>query len=308
MQPDAKRFTISIAMATYNGARFLTEQLASFVAQERLPDELVVCDDGSTDATMEILQDFAASAPFSVRVERNDRNLGFARNFEKAISLCNGDLIFLSDQDDYWLPIKLARVEEEFIADSRVMVTINDMIISDAELKHNSVTQLGNIRAGGLDERTFIAGCCIALRKTAFRFIYPIPTEIFAHDRWISDLFVALNARRLIDSPLQLYRRHGSNETNWVYNDPRGVNLARVVANGAFVSPISAWETQLSRIDAMKDRVVSGRETLESLGLGSCSKDALAFFDRQRSSYAALLQNSDRRGFTSRIHAVRRVA
>ncbi len=98
--PQPGRLRISIAMCTYNGARFLPEQLASFAAQERLPDELVVCDDGSTDATMEILQDFAATALFEVRVERNPQNLGFVRNFEKTLSLCTGDIVFLSDQDD----------------------------------------------------------------------------------------------------------------------------------------------------------------------------------------------------------------
>ena len=110
------RPTISIALASYNGARYVREQLDSFAAQRRLPDELVVCDDGSTDDTAEQVERFAEGAPFEVRLERNARTLTTTPNFEKAISLCRGDLIFLSDQDDVWLPEKLAEMALHFEA------------------------------------------------------------------------------------------------------------------------------------------------------------------------------------------------
>jgi len=93
---------ISIAMAVYNGDRFIGEQLESFVRQTRLPDELVVSDNASTDRTVEIVRDFARRAPFKVRLVINDRNLGAAKNFERAITECTGDVIFLSDCDDVW--------------------------------------------------------------------------------------------------------------------------------------------------------------------------------------------------------------
>lgn len=98
---------ISIAMATYNGAKYLQEQLDSFVTQTRQPDELVVCDDGSSDATVEILRHFAAGAPFAVEIHENEVNLSHAKNFEKALSLCGGDVIFFSDQDEVWFPEKV---------------------------------------------------------------------------------------------------------------------------------------------------------------------------------------------------------
>ncbi len=91
--------------------RCLEPQLASLLAQTRLPDELVACDDGSTDGTVSILEAFARRAPFPVRIERNDVRLRSTRNFEKAIGLCTGDLIATSDQDDVWLPEKLALCE-----------------------------------------------------------------------------------------------------------------------------------------------------------------------------------------------------
>lgn len=98
---------MSIAMATYNGARYLREQLDSFAAQTRLPDELVVCDDGSSDDTLNILEEFARTAPFQVRIFRNDVNLGYAQNFARALERCVGDLVFLSDHDNVWFEDKI---------------------------------------------------------------------------------------------------------------------------------------------------------------------------------------------------------
>ena|SRR2546421_3140447 len=90
-----------VAMCTYNGARHVREQLESFAAQTRLPaDELVICDDCSTDQTINILPDFGAGASFPVHIQVNKFNLGSTKNFEQAISFCHGDLIALSDQDD----------------------------------------------------------------------------------------------------------------------------------------------------------------------------------------------------------------
>ena len=87
-------------MGTYNGGPYLREQLDSIAAQTHLPDELVVCDDDSTDRTVAILEDFAATAPFPVRVYVNPKNLGTAKNFERAIGLATGEVIALADQDD----------------------------------------------------------------------------------------------------------------------------------------------------------------------------------------------------------------
>ena len=104
----------SVAMCTYNGAKYLEEQLRSLLAQQRLPDEVVICDDGSTDGTIALLEQFVANPLIPVRLFRNPVNLGFSRNFAQAIRLCQGDLIALADQDDIWYPEKLRRLEESF--------------------------------------------------------------------------------------------------------------------------------------------------------------------------------------------------
>ena len=102
----------SVAMCTCNGAAFLGEQLESIAAGERLPDEMVVCDDRSTDGTTAILRRFSERAPFPVRLTRNEHRLGSCRNFAKAIGQCRGRLILLADQDDVWAPGKLRRLTE----------------------------------------------------------------------------------------------------------------------------------------------------------------------------------------------------
>lgn len=104
--------TISIAMATYNGARFIRRQLDSYSTQTLLPTELIVCDDGSTDATLDIVNSFTRSAPFPVLIAINPVRLGYTANFLKAAQMCRGELIAFSDQDDEWLPGKLARINE----------------------------------------------------------------------------------------------------------------------------------------------------------------------------------------------------
>ena len=105
---------ISIAMCTYNGAQYLQKQLDSFASQTYPAYELIVCDDGSTDDTLALIESFAGKVTFPVRVFKNELNLGSTRNFEKAIGICVGDLIALSDQDDEWYPDKLARMHRLF--------------------------------------------------------------------------------------------------------------------------------------------------------------------------------------------------
>src|SRR6266849_8380108 len=99
---------VSVALCTYNGARYLTPQLASILSQTLSPDELVICDDGSEDGTLDLLRAFSQTARFAVRIFENQHaRLGSTKNFEKAIELCTGDLIALADQDDVWRPHKL---------------------------------------------------------------------------------------------------------------------------------------------------------------------------------------------------------
>ena len=93
---------ISIAMTTFNGESFLKDQLESISNQTYLPDELIISDDCSSDNTIKIIENFIDRAPYEIRLIKNIKNNGFTKNFEIALNACQGDIIFLADQDDYW--------------------------------------------------------------------------------------------------------------------------------------------------------------------------------------------------------------
>ncbi|MCE2566123.1 glycosyltransferase [Komagataeibacter sp. FNDCF1] len=122
---------ISVVMATYNGATHIREQLDSLAAQTCLPVELIITDDGSTDATLDIAADFARTAPFPVRIHRNPVRLGYKGNFMHAVSLASGDLISFCDQDDFWKPDNLAKVRDAFANDPDVMMVFHNARLVD---------------------------------------------------------------------------------------------------------------------------------------------------------------------------------
>jgi len=123
---------ISIALTTYNGGKYLAEQLASLAAQTLPPAELVVGDDGSTDGTLQILQNFAATAPFPVRIHRNPARLGYRANFMATAQRCGAELISFCDQDDIWSPAKLRQMEAAFDDPDVLLAFHNSRLVTAA--------------------------------------------------------------------------------------------------------------------------------------------------------------------------------
>ncbi len=215
----------SIAMATYNGAEYIKEQLDSIAAQTHLLDELVVCDDGSTDGTLLILEQFKNEALFPVRIYRNSENLGYTLNFSKAIGLCQGDIIFLCDQDDVWLPQKVNTVLTTFSEHPDAGYVFSDAVLSDENL-----APIGNLwrRANFSNRRyenyvdgkqveailkggNFVYGNTLVFRARYCDIILPISSKSWsiAHDTWISLLLSATGVRGVaIPKELILYRQH----------------------------------------------------------------------------------------------------
>lgn len=215
--------TFSVALCTHNGSRYLRSQLESISTQTRLPDELVICDDASVDDTVRIIEQFAASAPFRVRLDINPRNLGSTKNFEKAIQLCEGGLIALADQDDVWLPDKLKSIENEFLRAPNV-----GLVFSDAEVVDENLRPLG-IRlwtSVGFDEKLqrelkssrglnvllpgwTVTGATMAFRSQFRAIALPIPNDIpMIHDGWIAAVVAAVANVAFIEQPLIKYRQH----------------------------------------------------------------------------------------------------
>lgn len=215
---------ISVALCTYNGERFLARQLASIQQQTRLPDELVVCDDQSTDRTVEMVRAFAGAVSFPVRVFVNESNLGFAANFGRAIGLCEGNLIALCDQDDIWYPIRLERSEQEFAAHPEA-----GLIFSDGEVIDDQ-DQLVGARlwasfgfAGEVRERLlagdytvlvknrFVTGATVMFRTELRQACLPIGPG-WVHDEWIVANTAAITELRPIETPLIQYRKHAAQQ------------------------------------------------------------------------------------------------
>jgi glycosyltransferase involved in cell wall biosynthesis len=209
---------ISIAMATCNGAAFLHAQLASFSSQTRRPDELVITDDQSSDHTVAIAQDFANSAPYTVRIESNAHRLGITNNFSKALSLCTGELIMLSDQDDVWLPEKIATLENLAYSHPDKDCFINDALLADEMLNLSGASKLGQILASGLSQEAMVMGCCTSLRRDLLEILLPIPHDPQGFDGWLVHFSDLVDRTLRLNVPLQLYRRHGNNASNIFVN------------------------------------------------------------------------------------------
>lgn len=213
-----------VALCTYNGARFLREQLESIAAQTRPPDLVVVCDDASNDGTVAEVEAWALRAPFEVRIMRNPANLGYRRNFEQAIARCDADLIALSDQDDAWHPEKLASLESA-LADPQAAGAFSDAEIVDEALRplgyslfdvvgvteeERRLADAGRLLAVLL-RRNIVAGAAFAFRGAWKNKFLPIP-EGAVHDEWIALTIAAHGRLRLVQERLIRYRQHGANQ------------------------------------------------------------------------------------------------
>jgi glycosyltransferase involved in cell wall biosynthesis len=218
---DGETLGISVAMCTFNGERFLSAQLESIAAQDRLPDELVVCDDGSSDRSVETVREFARHAAFPTRLVVNDKNLGSTKNFEKAISLCHRAIVALADQDDVWYRHKLRRIEQALLRTSATVAVFSDADLIDYDSRplglrlwkafsFNAAEQ-GRFAEGRalnvLVKHPVVTGATMAFRRDLFDIVAPIPAEDI-HDRWISFLLAARGQFGIISDPLMQYRGH----------------------------------------------------------------------------------------------------
>lgn len=214
---------ISVAMSTYNGGRYLREQLESIAAQTRLPDELIICDDASHDETVSIIKVFAAASPFPVDLQINSTNVGSTKSFEKAIILCAGEVIALCDQDDVWLPGKLARFDAEFARAPEVGLVFSDAEVVDEDLKpvgHSLWEKLNfgprereRLRHGkGFDsllQGATVTGATAAFRTRFRPLLLLFPADLpLIHDAWIALLIAAVAEVVPLPERLVKYRQH----------------------------------------------------------------------------------------------------
>jgi glycosyltransferase involved in cell wall biosynthesis len=223
-----KIMNLSIALCTYNGAVYLKEQLESIARQTRTPDELIISDDRSTDDTVRLIEEFAATAGFPVRLSVNKSNLGTAKNFEKAISLCRGDVILLSDQDDVWHSDKLESVERIFDAKPQLSLVFSNAELLDETLRRFDETLFDRLDFNDRKQRlikngraldvqlreNLICGCTVAFRANLKELVLPISGHgPLVHDGWIVLLIAAVGEIDFINRPLLKYRQHSTQQS-----------------------------------------------------------------------------------------------
>jgi glycosyltransferase involved in cell wall biosynthesis len=209
-------------MCTYNGAANLQEQLDSFCAQTVLPEELVVCDDTSTDNSAEILKEFKARAPFPVNLVINKVNLGMAKNSEQAYGLATQEIIIGSDQDDIWLPEKAEIILRAFEENPNAEYVFSDgFILQNGQIQKESMWDRFFKKKGqklfskgrqfdAIILGNFASGCTSAVRKSFFLRCCPM-NEILYPDHWFAVNAAIKNSMLAIGKKLIKYRIHAQN-------------------------------------------------------------------------------------------------
>lgn len=223
-QNDTQRRNISVAMCTYNGGAYLSEQLDSIIAQSQPADEIIVCDDRSTDNTWTILEKYRKQFPSLIRLYQNSINLGPAKNFERAIHLCTKGLIALSDQDDVWRYDKLEKMSQKLQSDPHqglVFSNAERIDADDAPLSDDLWQTMGfddhakaEVRRGRALEvvlrKPIVTGCTMMFRAELKEACLPIG-EPLMHDHWISLIAAASSRIDFVDEKLVNYRQHTAN-------------------------------------------------------------------------------------------------
>ena len=207
-------YFISVAMATYNGEKYIREQLESILKQLNEEDEIIISDDGSTDNTINIIKSFEDKR---IKIFDGPRN-GVKQNFANAIYNCTGKYIFLSDQDDIWCDNKVNIVLKNFEKE-KCMCIVHDCIVFDSsndDVIYDSFYKYRNSGSGiikNIWKNTYI-GCCMTIDARIKNTILPIPNDIEMHDQWIGLLCEKEGKSLFINDKLINYRRHNDNVTN----------------------------------------------------------------------------------------------
>lgn len=205
---------ISVAMVTYQGAKYIKEQLDSILATLGAEDEVVVSDDGSTDGTKQILSLYQEKDA-RIRVISGPK-AGVKANVENALRTCEGAYIFLADQDDIWMPQKVDRVMAAF-EEKKAGLVVHDAIVTDGDCKEVILESFYSLKGSGAGvakniwRNTYI-GCCMAFKRELLEEVLPIPSYIEMHDQWIGVINDKLGRGTcFIPDKLLKYRRHGEN-------------------------------------------------------------------------------------------------
>jgi len=259
---------VSIAMATYNGDKFLVQQLESIVNQSHSNIELIITDDASTDQTISIVKSYQAKYSF-IKLFLHDRNQGIIATFEHSFSLCTGDFIAVSDQDDIWELNKLEFLLKE-MNNEDVIYSNSALIDQNGKSLFKQTAQLANLKSF-YSGAPFLIGICLPghsmlLNAKFAKSIIPFP-RVIMYDRWISFCAGSNNGIKYVNKPLVKYRLHESNAYGLKVPKIRKVRKTKT----------EQYEIKLSELKACETAVIKSNETRRIL------KEMLQFFNRKLS-------------------------
>ena len=219
-----KSLTSGVAVITYNGLKYLPQQLDSILAQTRRVDHIVVSDDRSTDGTWEYLEAWAQRTTVPVTLIRNECQLGLIRNFEQAVGAVKADIVFSCDQDDVWFPDKVERLSGIFERETGVVLVHTDAVLVDATGADMHKTLFGELDLTAAERaaidageafrvycrRNVVTGATAAFLSSLAQRAHPFPPMLY-HDAWLAMLAAATGKIRMLDVPTIYYRQHGAN-------------------------------------------------------------------------------------------------
>ena len=271
---------VSIALCTYNGEQYLREQLESFLNQSRKPDEIIVCDDKSSDGTWNILEQFKKEAPFKVHLIQNKTNLGSTANFAKAIDLCTGEIIFLSDQDDVWLPLKLEVIANVFERDPDVGMVFSNAFVTNENLQPYAESLWEYVKFdedmqrlclqgrlwSALIQRSYVTGATMAFRGKWKFLLNPFPAN-WVHDEWITILTDLISKIKFVPEKLILYRQHQNQQIGVEINKKKKSAFVRM---RNFIFPDKSryrYKRDIERVKFLIDRILEYQSFLREPGM-----------------------------------------
>ena len=252
----ARAERLSVVLATYNGEDFLDEQLQTLATQTRRPDELVAFDDGSTDKTVDILEQFARTAPFPVQVIATGEHVGTCEAFGEAMRRASGTILVICDQDDRWEPEKLAVMEQRMAGRPDALLAFSDATLVDVSgtplsrsrwrLAGFGPTQWASMERdvfGEMMKRQIVSGCTAAIRSEILPALLPFPSGLhpalptMMYDRWISLLAAAAAPVITIPERLVQYRIHPAQQIGIPALELRRLLPQTALRLGQFVAP-----------------------------------------------------------------------
>jgi len=232
--------TISILMSTYNGEGYLISQLDSIRNQTRPADEVIICDDCSTDRTVDIIKEYISNYDLiNWKLFVNEKNKGWKKNFIDGITKTSGDIIMFSDQDDVWLRDKVEIMEKEFAKNRRMSVIATGEVLWDGKEEGNfrsNIKKESSIEFYDKGNNFLIhcSGCTMGIKRDFYNLIIPYYSDEWAHDDFFWKMGIATNCLMLLEGATILHRIHGNNESQKKRDRAgtiEGLLIDRVVCN-----------------------------------------------------------------------------